>query len=113
MGDKRQARFADLCEFSFDTRCWQRVKTLGDSPSARTFHRAVMYGGCMYILGGFDGTRRNDMYKIALPEQLPRGEEKRRRRMIQGTGSGDEASAEPEAADMEGSAPEPNTESSR
>merc|ERR1719171_2330324 len=38
--DKRQARFADLCEFSFDTRSWSRVKTFGDPPSARTFHRS-------------------------------------------------------------------------
>jgi len=95
--DKRQARFADLCEFSFDTRSWSRVATLGDPPSARTFHRAVMYGGSMYILGGFDGARRNDMYRIALPEQLPRGEEKRRRRLLQSSTSGDEAAAEPEA----------------
>merc|ERR1712060_91413 len=76
-------------------------------------HRAVMYGGCTYILGGFDGTRRNDMYKIALPEQLPRGEEKRRRRMVQGSGSGDEAAAEPETGDMESGASEPNDATSR
>jgi len=56
-----------------------------------------MYGGSMYILGGFDGARRNDMYRIALPEQLPRGEEKRRRRLLQSSTSGDEAAAEPEA----------------
>mmetsp|Transcript_110192 Transcript_110192/g.235255 ORF Transcript_110192/g.235255 Transcript_110192/m.235255 type:complete len:782 (+) Transcript_110192:69-2414(+) len=107
--DKRQARFADLFELSFDTRSWSRVKTLGDPPSARTFHRAVMYGGCMYILGGFDGTRRNDMYRITLPEQLPRGEEKRRRR------AGDEAAVEPEAADLEvgDNVEERTTESSR
>merc|ERR1719476_1258966 len=79
--DKRQARFADLCEFNYDSRSWARVKTFGDPPSARTFHRAVMYGGAMYILGGFDGARRNDMYRIPIPEALPR-EEKRRRRVF-------------------------------
>eukprot|EP00930_Biecheleria_cincta_P027704 TRINITY_DN19403_c0_g1_i1.p1 TRINITY_DN19403_c0_g1~~TRINITY_DN19403_c0_g1_i1.p1 ORF type:complete len:778 (-),score=111.17 TRINITY_DN19403_c0_g1_i1:264-2597(-) len=109
--DKRQARFADLCEFSFDTRSWSRVKTHGDPPSARTFHRACMYGGCMYILGGFDGTRRNDMYKIAVPEQLPRGEEKRRRRIRADAGD-DEAAAEPDIGAEEGPA-ENNTETSR
>eukprot|EP00403_Amphidinium_massartii_P044184 CAMPEP_0178456924 /NCGR_PEP_ID=MMETSP0689_2-20121128/46746_1 /TAXON_ID=160604 /ORGANISM="Amphidinium massartii, Strain CS-259" /LENGTH=777 /DNA_ID=CAMNT_0020083147 /DNA_START=45 /DNA_END=2376 /DNA_ORIENTATION=- len=97
--DKRQARFADLCEFNFDTRSWARVKTYGEAPTARTFHRAVMYGGCMYILGGFDGTRRNDMYKIPLPEQLPR-EEKRRRR-FPGAYGADEALAEPEGNDAQ------------
>jgi len=110
--DKRQARFADLCEFSFDTRSWSRVKTYGDPPSARTFHRACMYGGCMYILGGFDGTRRNDMYRIAVPEQLPRGEEKRRRRLLANASSGDEAAAEPEAGQEDGN-PESNSETSR
>lgn len=98
--DKRQARFSDLCEFSFDNRSWSRVKTTGDPPSARTFHRACMYGSCMYILGGFDGTRRNDMYKIAVPEQLPR-DEKRRRRMALGSGDGDaEAQAEPDIGEV-------------
>jgi len=113
--DKRQARFADLCEFSFDTRSWSRVKMYGDPPSARTFHRAVMYGGCMYILGGFDGTRRNDMYKITLPEQLPR-EEKRRRRL---PGLGDlDALVEPDVdvgadGDVEAAAATKNTEVTR
>mmetsp|Transcript_14498 Transcript_14498/g.41674 ORF Transcript_14498/g.41674 Transcript_14498/m.41674 type:complete len:490 (-) Transcript_14498:94-1563(-) len=110
--DKRQARFADLCEFSFDTRCWSRVPTFGEPPSARTFHRAVMYGGNMYILGGFDGARRNDMYKIALPEQLPRGEEKRRRRMLVNASAGEEAAAEPESADGEHGA-DPNSETAQ
>eukprot|EP00929_Paragymnodinium_shiwhaense_P013396 TRINITY_DN121257_c0_g1_i1.p1 TRINITY_DN121257_c0_g1~~TRINITY_DN121257_c0_g1_i1.p1 ORF type:complete len:780 (+),score=173.99 TRINITY_DN121257_c0_g1_i1:233-2572(+) len=106
--DKRQARFADLCEFSFDTRNWSRVKTLGDTPSARTFHRAVMYGGCMYILGGFDGSRRNDMYKIAVPEQLPRGDE-RRRKMLATASAQDEAAAEPEAGEFGGDCGESNS----
>lgn len=97
--DKRQARFADLCEFDFDSRTWNRVKTFGDPPSARTFQGAVMYGGEMYILGGFDGARRNDMYRIPIPEQMPR-EEKRRRRVFLGNGTA-EASAEPEIGAME------------
>lgn len=94
--DKRQARFADLCEFNFDTRSWSYVKTFGDPPSARTFHRSVIYGGAMYILGGFDGARRNDMYKIPLPEQLSREEKRLRRPMCDQSGAG---SAEPEGQD--------------
>jgi N-acetylneuraminic acid mutarotase len=94
--DKRQERFSDLFEFNFDTRSWARLKTFGDPPTARTFHCAVMYGGEMYILGGFDGQRRNDMYRIAMPEQLPR-EEKRRRRLITLPGES-ESAIEPESA---------------
>ena len=46
--DKRQARFADLHEFNFDLRVWSGVQTTGDVPSARTFHRAVMYNGSLF-----------------------------------------------------------------
>lgn len=100
--DKRQDRFHDLCEFNFDTRWWSRVNTFSDPPSARTFHCAAMYGGAMYILGGFDGQRRNDMYRIALPEQLPR-EEKRRRRPISAlAGLGEETFAEPDSGETHG-----------
>eukprot|EP00747_Dinoflagellata_sp_TGD_P079921 gnl/TRDRNA2_/TRDRNA2_160696_c2_seq1.p1 gnl/TRDRNA2_/TRDRNA2_160696_c2~~gnl/TRDRNA2_/TRDRNA2_160696_c2_seq1.p1 ORF type:complete len:131 (+),score=29.20 gnl/TRDRNA2_/TRDRNA2_160696_c2_seq1:147-539(+) len=62
----------------------------------------------MYILGGFDGTRRNDMYKITLPEQLPREDKRRRKR----TGD-DEAMAEPDAAMESGDRAEDNFEASR
>lgn len=106
--DKRQARFMDLCEFNFDTRSWSIVKTSGDVPSARTFHRAVMYGGCMYILGGFDGMRRNDMYRIALPEQLPREEKRRRKFINQGD---EEVGPEPDSADANEA--QPTTETAR
>lgn len=108
--DKRQARFSDLCEFNFDTRSWARVNTFGDPPSARTFHCAAMYGGAMYILGGFDGARQNDMYRISLPEQLPR-EEKRRRRPLSDIGVGGDAAAEPESAADHGPQVENSSES--
>mmetsp|Transcript_10290 Transcript_10290/g.26135 ORF Transcript_10290/g.26135 Transcript_10290/m.26135 type:complete len:786 (+) Transcript_10290:111-2468(+) len=78
--DKRQARFYDLFEFNFDSGSWAKVQTFGDPPSARTFHRAAMYGGMMYIHGGFDGSRRNDMYRIPLVETLPRDEKLRMKR---------------------------------
>lgn len=107
--DKRQARFSDLCEFNFDSRSWARVKTFGDLPSARTFHRAVMYGGEMYILGGFDGARRNDMYRIPIPEQMPR-EEKRRRRIFL-TNDASEAQAEPDGGAQDGAMDPRSTDS--
>jgi hypothetical protein len=56
----------------------------------------------MYILGGFDGTRRNDMYRITLPEQLPRGEERRRRRILADASDEAEAAAEPDTGGDEG-----------
>jgi len=76
--DKRQARFSDLYEFNIDQRVWSVVHAGGDCPSARTFHRACIYGGAMYLLGGFDGTRRSDMYRIPLPETQPREDKARK-----------------------------------
>lgn len=96
--DKRQARFSDLYEFNLDTMTWSLVKVCGDPPTARTFHRAVMYGGNMFILGGFDGCRRNDMYKIAIPDTQPRGERDshlRRRRRSDRDSESEEVMVEP------------------
>jgi len=42
----------------------------GVVPNARTFHRAVCFSNIMYLLGGFDGSRLNDMHNIALPMNL-------------------------------------------
>eukprot|EP00743_Colponemidia_sp_Colp-15_P003784 GILK01004081.1.p1 GENE.GILK01004081.1~~GILK01004081.1.p1 ORF type:complete len:816 (-),score=109.19 GILK01004081.1:45-2492(-) len=71
--DKSQLRFNDLHLFNFDTRSWSRVNTAGTPPTSRTFHKAVVYGNWMYVLGGFDGRRRNDMYRILLGESLDTG----------------------------------------
>jgi Kelch motif len=42
------------------------VITIGNPPSSRTFHQSVLYNGTLYVMGGFDGMKRNDMYKIVL-----------------------------------------------
>jgi hypothetical protein len=39
---------------------------VGNPPSARTFHQSVMSNGYLYVLGGFDGMKRNDMYRVLL-----------------------------------------------
>jgi hypothetical protein len=36
-------------------------------PQARTFHRACAYNNLMFIMGGFDGSRLNDMHILPLP----------------------------------------------
>ena len=38
----------------------------GKCPTSRTFHRAVMQNDVMYVLGGFDGKRKNDLHVIKL-----------------------------------------------
>lgn len=73
--DKEQNRFADLYELNLVEKTWSLVRVqpqldppLGGEkpPTSRTFHRAVTYGPRMYILGGFDGKRQNDLYSITL-----------------------------------------------
>mmetsp|Transcript_8304 Transcript_8304/g.16372 ORF Transcript_8304/g.16372 Transcript_8304/m.16372 type:complete len:738 (+) Transcript_8304:1846-4059(+) len=64
--DKQQVRYNDLYEFNTDTKEWSLKHASGQMPTSRTFHRALMHGDDMYILGGFDGKRQNDLYVIKL-----------------------------------------------
>ena len=64
--DYHQERFNDVCEFIFETKTWSRVVTCGNAPTSRTFHSCISHSGYLYILGGFDGMKRNDMYRIMI-----------------------------------------------
>jgi len=62
----------------------------------------------MYLLGGFDGFRRNDMYRIPLPEEISKEEQSRRKRkQLRDQGGG----AAPDDEDVE--AGYENTEAGR
>lgn len=67
--DQQHERFNDILEFDFNTEVWSKVVTIGNPPSPRTFHQALYYTGCIYIMGGFDGWKRNDMYKILIDKK--------------------------------------------
>lgn len=69
--NKEQQRFDDLIEFSILTSHFFKLQTKGAQPSARTFHKSCVADNYMYIVGGFDGTRRNDIYRISLQDQSP------------------------------------------
>jgi hypothetical protein len=63
--DKSHSRFNDLQRLDLTTNTWSEVITIGDVPSSRTFHRAVVVANHMYLLGGYDGTDRlQDLYSI-------------------------------------------------
>jgi N-acetylneuraminic acid mutarotase len=64
--DQQHERFNDILEFDFNTETWSNVVTEGTPPSPRTFHQALFYNGSIHIMGGFDGWKRNDMYKILI-----------------------------------------------
>ena len=49
---------------------WTRVIASGATPSTRTFHETLMFKGVMYVFGGFDGMKRNDIYRILFDEEL-------------------------------------------
>lgn len=67
--DQTQERFNDINEFNFDSQTWTRVLAAGQTPSTRTFHESIMFKGVMYIFGGFDGMKRNDIYRILFDEE--------------------------------------------
>jgi len=64
--DKNQFRYNDLHEFCIKEREWLRKNTTGKIPTSRTFHRALIEKDTMYVLGGFDGKRQNDLHCIRL-----------------------------------------------
>jgi|LauGreDrversion4_2_1035121.scaffolds.fasta_scaffold101832_1 hypothetical protein len=40
---------------------------MGNQPTKRTFHQSILYADAyLYVIGGFDGNKRNDMYRIQL-----------------------------------------------
>ena len=67
--DQNQERFNDINEFNFDSQMWTRVIASGATPSTRTFHETLMFKGVMYVFGGFDGMKRNDIYRILFDEE--------------------------------------------
>ena len=64
--DKSQRRFNDLHEYSIQHKEWIGKRVEGQIPSQRTFHTALVHENCMFILGGFDGKRQNDLFYIKL-----------------------------------------------
>ena len=64
--DTNQQRFNDVHQFDIEQRRFSKVETSGEMPQPRTFHRAIIYRNVMYIIGGFDGQRLNDMHHVAL-----------------------------------------------
>ena len=69
--NKEQQRFQDLYELNINEKHWIRVESQGDIPTSRTFHRGVVNEGYLYVLGGYDGNRRNDMYRVFIQSVSP------------------------------------------
>eukprot|EP00918_Siedleckia_nematoides_P009773 GHVU01021392.1.p1 GENE.GHVU01021392.1~~GHVU01021392.1.p1 ORF type:complete len:170 (+),score=22.84 GHVU01021392.1:419-928(+) len=76
--DDRRQRFNDVHEFNFDRISWTIVATFGSPlPSPRTFHGCTVLDGGMWVFGGFDGAKRNDLYRLTIPDVCTRGQIRR------------------------------------
>lgn len=46
--------------------------TIGNAPSKRTFHQSVLFlDAYFFVIGGFDGTKKNDVYRVQLSQVNP------------------------------------------
>lgn len=52
-----------MVEYHFDTQTWTRKICLDMQPTTRTFHQSAIFDGYLFVFGGFDGMKRNDMYR--------------------------------------------------
>jgi N-acetylneuraminic acid mutarotase len=68
--DTTQQRFNDIFVYDSEGRLWDGLAVTGTLPQQRTFHKAIIAQNVMYVVGGFDGSRLNDMFNIAL-DRLP------------------------------------------
>ena len=59
-----------MFSYECENRKWSQIDTTGMVPQQRTFHKAVIFNNIMYVVGGFDGTRLNDLCHIALPGSM-------------------------------------------
>jgi N-acetylneuraminic acid mutarotase len=56
-----------LFYYDLNRKRWESIQLLGEYPSQRKDHSAVLYEGSMYIFGGYDGkTRYEDLYKCSI-----------------------------------------------
>jgi len=59
--------YNDLHVLNLKTREWRAVHPQGPLPTKRTSHAAVMYGGKMYVFGGFSGEEYlHDLFELDL-----------------------------------------------
>lgn len=73
--------YKDLFFYDLTRKRWDTADLIGENPSERTDHSAVLYDSSLYIFGGYDGkTRFGDLYKCSLRHQ------KHKWRKIEGDG---------------------------
>ena len=73
-----KARFNDLFEFNFEQKEWTQLEVSGSIPTSRSFHRLCIVNSIIFLFGGLDGERKNDLYAIQIDsgKEIFRGREK-------------------------------------
>ena len=66
--DHYHIRYNDIHVLNLMDMSWRRVIVSSDSPSPRTFHKAIQNSAFMFVVGGFDGEKLNDIWKINLKD---------------------------------------------
>lgn len=74
--NESQTRFNDLYQFSFEIKEWKRINATGCIPTPRTFHRITIHSNLLISVGGFDGTKKNELFFLALEKKDFEEEEK-------------------------------------
>jgi len=64
--DNSQTRYNDIHTFNLSVKTWTRVIVRNDMPTPRTFHKSVVVNKHLFVVGGFDGEKLNDVWKIDL-----------------------------------------------
>ena len=64
--DQNKKRFNDLFSFNFESREWMQIITHGCLPTPRTFHKFINSFNLLFIVGGYDGERKGDVYTLVI-----------------------------------------------
>jgi len=64
--DQNQKKFNDLFEFLLDKNEWKLIETSGNIPSARSFHQMGKHENWIFVFGGHDDKKLNDLHYLII-----------------------------------------------
>lgn len=71
--DQKQKKFNDLFEFIIERSEWRLVETKGSLPTPRSFHEMGSFENRIFIFGGVDDKKLNDVYRIIIGREQEKG----------------------------------------
>jgi hypothetical protein len=64
--NSKKDRFNDISIFRVDIKQYVDLNVTGDIPTGRSFHRIVLIDKLLFMFGGLDGERQNDLHVLNL-----------------------------------------------